>query len=40
MLQEMGYDSDPVRAWKQAQEKVGHGVHLSEVNNQHLGSFL
>lgn len=22
MLQEMGYDSDPVKAWKQAQEKV------------------
>lgn len=24
MLQQMGYDSDPVKAWKQAQEKVGH----------------
>lgn len=23
MLQKMGYDSDPVKAWKQAQEKVG-----------------
>lgn len=23
MLQQMGYDSDPVKAWKQAQEKVG-----------------
>lgn len=22
MLQQMGYDSDPVKAWKQAQEKV------------------
>lgn len=22
MLQEMGYDSDPVKAWKQDQEKV------------------
>lgn len=22
MLQEMGYDSDPVKAWKQAQDKV------------------
>lgn len=22
MLQEMGYDSDPVKAWKEAQEKV------------------
>lgn len=25
MLQKMGYDSDPVKAWKQAQEKVGQG---------------
>lgn len=24
MLQQMGYDSDPVKTWKQAQEKVGH----------------
>lgn len=24
MLQQMGYDSDPVKAWKLAQEKVGH----------------
>lgn len=24
MLQQMGYDSDPVKAWKQAQEKVRH----------------
>lgn len=24
MLQQMGYDSDPVKAWKEAQEKVGH----------------
>lgn len=24
MLQEMGYDSDPVKAWKQSQEKVKH----------------
>lgn len=23
MLQQMGYDSDPVKAWKQAQEKAG-----------------
>lgn len=22
MLQQMGYDSDPVKAWKEAQEKV------------------
>lgn len=22
MLQQMGYDSDPVKAWKQAQDKV------------------
>lgn len=22
MLQQMGYDSDPVKAWKDAQEKV------------------
>lgn len=24
MLQQMGYDSDPVKAWKLAQEKVGY----------------
>lgn len=24
MLQDMGYDSDPVKAWKESQEKVGH----------------
>lgn len=24
MLQQMGYDSDPVKAWKEAQEKVGY----------------
>lgn len=24
MLQQMGYDSDPVKAWKQNQEKVGY----------------
>uniref|UniRef100_A0A8C9UBH7 DNA topoisomerase 2 n=1 Tax=Scleropages formosus TaxID=113540 RepID=A0A8C9UBH7_SCLFO len=30
MLQEMGYDSDPVKAWKQAQEKVSMDDHLDE----------
>ncbi|XP_065805899.1 DNA topoisomerase 2-alpha isoform X1 [Labrus bergylta] len=28
MLQEMGYDSDPVKSWKQAQEK-----HVEEIDN-------
>ncbi|KAG9343807.1 hypothetical protein JZ751_013188 [Albula glossodonta] len=30
MLQEMGYDSDPVKAWKQAQEKASEMDDLNE----------
>lgn len=29
MLQQMGYDSDPVKAWKGAQEKVKKQNHLN-----------
>ena len=40
MLQQMGYDSDPVKSWKQAQEKVGqsgpNGIRLkTEKMNQY-----
>lgn len=37
MLEEMGYDSDPVKAWKQSQEKVGvgeNGFQLHELGIQ------
>lgn len=46
MLQQMGYDSDPVKAWKQAQEKVGHSdssgfqVQQRGMQNNQLCSLL
>lgn len=36
MLQQMGYDSDPVKAWKQAQEKVGHINEECYIISPHL----
>lgn len=29
MLQEMSYDSDPVKAWKDSQEKVSLAEHMN-----------
>uniref|UniRef100_A0A671W3F8 DNA topoisomerase 2 n=1 Tax=Sparus aurata TaxID=8175 RepID=A0A671W3F8_SPAAU len=34
MLQQMGYDSDPVKAWKEAQEKVGRNEEEMEQEDE------